>query len=104
MKSRAPRIALSVGLLNRNGEHNRSIYFSPWRMVSQAISMYSIYASIQGFFVTVRAGTAYRHLFFQSKENKLFVMYIINEFCDFRLVSTGTYYLVPAPIFLQKKP
>src|SRR6218665_1791527 len=36
MKSRASRIALSV--LNRNGEHNRSIYFSPWRMVSQAIS------------------------------------------------------------------
>ena len=28
-------------------------------------------------------------------------MYIIKE-CDFRLVSTGTYYLVPAPIFVQK--
>jgi len=32
-----------------------------------------------GLFVTVRAGTAYRHLFFQSKEKKLFVMFIINE-------------------------
>jgi len=33
----------------------------------------------QGFFVTVRAGTAYRHLFSQVKKKKLFVMYIINE-------------------------
>jgi len=56
----------------------------------------------QGFFVTVRAGTAYRHLFSKVKK-KLFVMYIIKE-CDFRLVSTGTYYLVPAPIFVQKNP
>jgi len=30
----------------------------------------------QGFFVTVRAGTAYRHLF---QEKTIFLMYIINE-------------------------
>jgi len=34
----------------------------------------------QGFFVTARAGTAYRHLFFQSKEKQLFVMYIIKKY------------------------
>jgi len=33
----------------------------------------------QGFFVTVRAGTAYRHLFFQVKKKQLFVTYIANE-------------------------
>jgi len=33
----------------------------------------------QGFLVTVRAGTAYRHLFFQVKKKQLFVMYIVNE-------------------------
>ena len=31
-------------------------------------------------------------------------MYIINELSDFRLVSTGTYFLVPTPIFVQKSP
>jgi len=30
-------------------------------------------------------------------------MCIFKEY-DFRLVSTGTYYLVPAPIFVQKSP
>ena len=38
-----------------------------------------MYVKIQGFFVTVHAGTAYRHLFSPSKEKKLFVVYIINE-------------------------
>src|SRR6218665_1004466 len=33
----------------------------------------------QGFFVTVRAGTADRHPFCPSKEKQLFVMYIVNE-------------------------
>jgi len=37
-----------------------------------------IYGHHQGSFVTVRAGTAYRHHFFQVKK-KLIVMYIINE-------------------------
>jgi len=57
----------------------------------------------QDFFVTVRAGTAYRHLF-PSKEKTIICNVYCQRISDFRLVSTGTYYLVPAPISLEKKP
>ena len=42
--------------------------------------------------------------FFPRKEKPLFVMYYYKRISDFRLVSTGIYYLVPAPISLQKSP
>ena len=54
--------------------------------------MTEIITNNQGFFVTVRAGTAYRHLF-QSKEIFLFVMYIINEYA-----ISGYLEGLPAPI------
>src|SRR6218665_1410560 len=57
----------------------------------------------QGFFVTVCAGTAYRHLFSKVKKKVICNVYYY-RISDFRLVSTGTYYLVPAPIFVQKSP
>jgi len=53
--------------------------------------------------VMVRAGTAYRHLFSQVKKKIICNVYYY-RISDFRLVSTGNYYLVPAPIFVQKKP
>jgi len=31
-------------------------------------------------------------------------VYYYKRIRDFRLVCTGTYYLIPAPIFLQKSP
>jgi len=42
------------------------------------LQTFKVIQTTRAFFVTVRAGTAYRHLF-PSKEKKLFVMYIINE-------------------------
>ena len=62
----------------------------------------------QDFFLTVRAGTAYRHggTFFQVKKKELVLMYSITDLRYFRLVSTGTYYLVPSEyrhLFLKKK-
>src|SRR6218665_2970487 len=55
----------------------------------------------QGFFVTVCAGTAYRDIFSKVKKKNICNVYYY-RISDFRLVSTGTYYLVPAPIFVQK--
>jgi len=55
---------------------------------------------IQGFFCD---GTAYRHIFSKVKKKNICNVYYY-RISDFRLVSTGTYYLVPAPIFVQKSP
>jgi len=44
-----------------------------------SLSLHVTIIRVQGFFVTVCASTAYRHLFSQVKIKELFVIYIVNE-------------------------
>src|SRR6218665_407994 len=68
-------------------------------------NIFSIHAKSQGLFCDGTRRYGVPAPFFSSKEKTLFVMYYYyHRISDFRLVSTGTYYLVPAPISLQKSP
>ena len=57
-------------------------------------------SSDQGFFVIERAGTAYRQIKNNGMNCLKFLKY--GHFGNFRSVSTGKYFLVPANTFFQK--
>ena len=52
----------------------------------------------RAFFVTVRVGTAYRHLFSKVKEQIICSVYGIRHF---RLVSTGTYFFPKKALYMH---
>ena len=77
-------IANSV-LVSVRGWDGRDIGLTAWSPSLKVSFRYcssstkGLYVSgVQGFFVTVRAGTAYRHLFWREEE-RTFLMYILKE-------------------------